>query len=99
MVLDMVPFKGDGAGEELGKVGQDAGEPVGGASFEQQVVCTFMDHDEQGVVGEGAEEIGSADDHPPGAIFKQPCQDALKENEAEDGKDSILVLSDELSYF
>jgi hypothetical protein len=58
-----------------------------------------MDHDEQGVVGKGAEEIGSADDHPPGAIFKQPCQDALKENEAEYGKDGILVLSDELSYF
>ena len=69
VVLYMVAFERNRAREELGKIGQDAGEPVGGAFFEQQVVCTFMDHDEQGVVGKGAEKIGSADDQPPGTVF------------------------------
>lgn len=69
VMFDMVAFKGNGAGEELWQVCQNAGEPVGGAAFEEQVVCAFMDHDEQGVVGEGAEEISCADDHPPGTVF------------------------------
>jgi hypothetical protein len=99
VVFDVVSFEGDGVREKLGQVGQDAGEPVGGAAFEQQVVCAFMDHDEEGVVGKCAQEISCAEDQPPGAVAKQEGQADLKQYETEDGEDRVFVLSDELSHF
>ena len=57
MMFDMVTFERDGAWEELGQVGKNAGEPVSGAALEKQVVCAFVDHDEQRVIGKSAENV------------------------------------------
>jgi len=83
----------------LGEVGEDAGEPVGGAAFKQQVMRAFMDHYEKGMIGEGAEQIGDADDYPPGLVFYHPCQGYLEQDQAKDCEKGVLVLSDKLSHF
>jgi hypothetical protein len=58
-----------------------------------------VDHDEKGVVGKSAEQVGGADYDPPGAAFYQPGHDDLEQDEAEDGKERIVILSDEFSHF
>jgi len=59
----------------------------------------FMDHDEEGVVCKSAEQVGCADDDPPGAAFYEPGHNALEKNEAEDSEKRIAILPDELPHF
>lgn len=99
MVFDMVTFERDRAGKELRQVGQNAGESVGCAALEKQVMCAFVDHNEKRMVGKSAEQIRRADNEPPRASSKQPGHGTLEKNEAEDSEDRILVLSDEPSHF
>lgn len=99
VMFDMITLERHGAGEQLGEVGEDAGQAVGGAAFEQQVVGAFMDHDEEGVIGKSAEQIGCTDDDPPGTAFYQPGHGDLEQDEAKDGKERIVILSDEFSHF
>jgi hypothetical protein len=99
MMLYVVAFEGNGAGEKLGEVGEDAGEPVGAAAFEEQVVCALVDHHEERVVGKGAEEVGSAHDQPPGLVFQQPTHGDLEQDQPQDGEYGVSVLSDQFSHF
>ena len=99
MVFYVVTLEGDRTGEELGKVGQDPAEPVSGPALEEQVVRAFMDHDKEGMIGKSTQQVGCADNEPPGAIFYDPGEGHLEKHESKDGKERILVLSDKLSYF
>ena len=99
MVFDMITLERHGTGEQLWEVGEYTGQAVSGAAFEQQVVGAFVDHDEKRVVSKSAEQVGGADDDPPGTAFYQPGHDDLEQDEAEDGKERIVILSDEFSHF
>jgi hypothetical protein len=56
-------------------------------------------HDEEGVVCEGAQEVGGADDDPPRLIPDQPGKNNLEEHESENGEERIAVLSDQFPHF
>ena len=98
MVFDMIALERHGAGEQLGEVGEDAGQAVGSAAFEQQMMGAFMDHDEKGVVGKSAEQVSCADDDPPGTSFYEPGHGDLEQDEAQDGEERPIIFSDEFSH-
>jgi len=97
VVFYMIPLERDGAGEELREIGEDTGEAVGSAILEEQMMCALVDHDEEGMIGKCAQQIGCAEDDPPGGISYQPSEDDLEQYEAEDGKERVFVLPDKLS--
>jgi len=99
VMFNMIAFEGDGAWEELRKVGEDTGQAIGRAAFEKKMVSAFMDHDEKRMIGKGAQQVGCADNDPPGVIFHEPGQYYLEQYQAKDCKECILVLSDKLSHF
>jgi len=65
MMFDMIALEGYAAGEDLWKVGQDAGKAIGGPAFEKEVMRTLVDHDEQRVICKGSQQIGGAEHNPP----------------------------------
>lgn len=99
VMLDMIAFEGDGTREELGQVGEDAGEAIGRAALKKQMVRALMDHDEEGMIGKRSQQVGCTDDDPPGAIFHDPGQGYLEQYKAKDSEERVLVLSDKLSHF
>jgi hypothetical protein len=99
MMFDMVAFEGYAAGEYLGQVGQDPSQAIGCSAFEQEVMCTFMDHDKQRMICKGAQQVGCAEYEPPGLSAYQPGQGYLKGYESNDREDGILVLANEIPDF
>ena len=95
----MIAFERNRAGEQLGEVGENAGEPVGSAVFEQEVVGALMDHNKKGMIGESSKQIGRAEDDPPGAVPYEPGHNYLEGYEAKEGEEGVFVLSDKLSHF
>jgi len=69
VVFDMIALERDRAWEKLGEVGEDTGEAIGRAAFEQQVVGALMDHNEKGMVSEGSQQVSDSDHDPPGLVF------------------------------
>jgi hypothetical protein len=81
----------------LRQVGEDTGEAVGGATLEEQMMRAFMDHDEKGVIGKGAKQVGCAEHDPPGLVLYQPGKYDLEQYQPEYGKKGVFILADQLS--
>jgi hypothetical protein len=99
MMFYMIAFEGYAAGEYLGQIGQDTCQAVGGPVLEQEVVRAFMDHDKQGMVCKGSQQVGGAKNDPPGLCAYQPGQGYLKADEAKNGKDGVFVFANEVPDF
>jgi hypothetical protein len=61
------------------------------------VMGALVDHDKEGVVGKGAQQVGCAEDDPPGAVLYQPGHGHLEPYEAQDSEEGILILADKFS--
>jgi hypothetical protein len=79
------------------QVSQHAGQDVGGGAAEDQLVRGLVDHDEQRVVCEGADEVRHEDDEPPRLIAKHECESRLQGHDAKRVPERHRILADELA--
>jgi hypothetical protein len=59
----------------------------------------LVDHHKKRMIGESAQQVGCTGHDPPGAVLYQPGHRDLEQDKPQNGKERILVFSNEFSHF
>ncbi len=95
VMAQMMALEGGEARHELGDVAQNSRQPVGGKVLEHQPMGAFMNHHEQGVIGESADRIGEDQHQPPGGALDGEGNGELQHRGGDDDAEGPGIAADQ----
>src|SRR5687767_4108934 len=99
MMLNMIPCKGNGAGQSVWQIRSNGGNIIPEFCLEKQVMSTFMNHYKQRMIQDCTNRIGRNKNYPPFTVAQQIRHQHHSAYHSDNSKNGVWIFAYQLAYF